>query len=74
MEENLITLSEAASILGYKDVSGVSHLVRRGRLRSVERYGKTLVFREDVENFQPAKRGPKPKASKQAGKKKAGKK
>jgi excisionase family DNA binding protein len=57
-DEDLITISEAAEIRG-ASVSAISHLVRRGRLRSVERFGKTLVYRSDVENFEPDKPGPK---------------
>jgi excisionase family DNA binding protein len=57
-EEDLITISEAAEIRG-ASVSAISHLVRRGRLRSVERFGKTLVYRSDVQAFEPEKPGPK---------------
>ena len=53
----LITLSEAAALRGYKHVSAVSQLVRRGRLRSVERYGKTLVYKSEVLAFEPEKGG-----------------
>jgi hypothetical protein len=56
-EEDLITLTKAAELRGYKDVSAISHLVKRGRLRSVERYGKTLVYRSDVLAFEPDKGG-----------------
>ena len=55
---DLITISEAAEIRG-ASVSAISHLVRRGRLRSVERFGKTLVYRSDVQEFEPDKPGPK---------------
>jgi excisionase family DNA binding protein len=65
-DEDLITISEAAEIRG-ASVSAISHLVRRGRLRSVERFGKTLVYRSDVQNFEPDRPGPK-------GEKKGGKK
>lgn len=65
MDEDLITLSEAAEIRGNKDVSAISHLVRRGRLRSVERFGKTLVYRSEVEAFEPVRAGwPKGKSRK----------
>jgi hypothetical protein len=57
-DEDLITISEAAEIRG-ASVSAISHLVRRGRLRSVERFSKTLVYRSDVQNFEPDKPGPK---------------
>jgi hypothetical protein len=82
MDEDLITLSEAAAIRGNKDVSAISHLVRRGRLRSVERFSKTLVYRSEVEAFKPARAGwPKGKSRKvkaeiasKSGKKKSRKK
>ena len=69
-DSDLITLSEAAELKGYKDVSAISHLVKRGRLRSEVRFGKTLVYRSDVLAFVPDKGGrpPKPKASGTAGK------
>jgi hypothetical protein len=61
-DEDLITLTEAAELRGYKDVSAISQLVRRKRLRSVERFGKTLVYRSEVLAFEPSKGG-RPKAS-----------
>ena len=62
-EDELITLSEAAELRGYKDVSAISQLVRRGRLRSTERYGKTLVYHSEVLAFKPSKGGRPPKAT-----------
>ena len=60
--DDLITLSEAAELRGVS-VSAISHLVRRGRLRSVARYGKTLVYKPEVEAFEAEKGGrPKEKA------------
>jgi hypothetical protein len=63
-EGELITLTEASEIRGYKDVSAISQLVRRGRLRSTERYGKTLVYRSEVLAFEPQSGGRPPKAGK----------
>jgi hypothetical protein len=62
--DDLITLSEAASLRG-TSVSAVSHLVRRQRLASIERYGKVLVSRSEVQGYKPSKGGrpPNPKAS-----------
>jgi hypothetical protein len=69
-ESELITLTEAAKLRGYKDVSAISQLVRRGRLRSAERFGKTLVYRSEVLAFEPSKGGrPSKQASKKGGKK-----
>ncbi len=53
---DLITLSEAAQLRN-KSVSAISHLVRRGRLRSVEQFGKNLVYRSEVLSFEPEKGG-----------------
>jgi hypothetical protein len=50
-EEDLITQSEAADMMG-KSLPAVNELVRRGRLRSVEKYGKRLVSRSDAESFE----------------------
>jgi hypothetical protein len=58
--DDLITLSAAAELRG-TSISAVSHLVRRGRLRSVERYGKTLVYKSEVSTFEPDKGGRPPK-------------
>jgi hypothetical protein len=57
---DLITLSEAAAMRG-TSISAISHLVRRGRLRSVERYGKTLVYKSEIATFEPDKGGRPPK-------------
>ncbi len=56
MSNNLITQAEAAKIRGVT-VSAISDLVKRGRIRSEERYGKVLVYRSDVEDFQPVRKG-----------------
>jgi excisionase family DNA binding protein len=58
---DLITIAEAARL---RDVSrsAISELVRRGRLRSVEMFGRVLVYRSEVESFQKQKPGPKTEA------------
>jgi hypothetical protein len=73
--EDLITQAEAAKLRG-STIPAINELVRRGRLRSVERYGKTLVFRSDVLAYEPSKGGRPSKAEAPAkvSKKKAGKK
>lgn len=50
-EDELITQSEAAELMG-KTLPAVNELVRRGRLRSVEKYGKRLVYRSEAESFE----------------------
>jgi excisionase family DNA binding protein len=55
---DLITIAEAARLRGVSR-SAVSELVRRGRLRSIEMFGRVLVYRSEVENFQKQKPGPK---------------
>lgn len=54
--DDLITMSEAAILRGVT-VGAINHLVNRGRLRGVERYGKTLVSRSEVVGFKAAKGG-----------------
>jgi hypothetical protein len=61
---DLITQAEAARIRNVTPAS-ISELVARGRLRSVEMFGKKLVFRSEVESFEPERKGwPKGKARK----------
>lgn len=57
---DLITQTEAAELRGVT-VSSISELVQRGRLRSVERFGKLLVYRSEVLAFERGKPGPKKK-------------
>lgn len=59
VEDDLITQSEAADLSG-RSVSAINELVRRGRLRSVEKFGKRLVYRSEVEAFEPSKGGRPP--------------
>ncbi len=66
MPDELITQSAAATLRGVT-LAAINDLVRRGRLRSIERYGKVLVYRADVESFAPVRAGwPKGKARKAA--------
>ena len=64
--EDWITQTEAAELRGLS-VQVVHNWVRRGRVRTTERYGKTLVSRADVLAYNPVEnrggRPPKPKAS-----------
>jgi hypothetical protein len=56
MADELITQSEAARLRGVT-LAAINDLVKRGRLRSCEQYGKVLVYRSDVENFEPTRAG-----------------
>lgn len=67
--EDLITQAEAAELRG-STIPAINELVRRGRLRSVARFGKTLVFRSEVLAYEPSKGGRPPKSpAEQTGKK-----
>jgi hypothetical protein len=64
MSDELITQAEAAVLRGIS-VAAINDLVKRRRIRSEERYGKTLVYRSDIENFKPVRAGwPKGKSRK----------
>jgi len=58
--DDLITLQDAAGLRGYADVSAVSRLIERGRLRVFEKYGRKLVSRAEVEAYEPSKGGRPP--------------
>jgi predicted site-specific integrase-resolvase len=72
--DDWITQLEAADLRGVA-VQVVNNWVRRGRIRTKERYGKVLVSRGDVLGYESQKPGPKPKAKPgQSNGKKRGKK
>jgi DNA-directed RNA polymerase specialized sigma24 family protein len=56
--DDLITQTEAARMRGIS-LPSINELVRRGRLRSKEVFGKKLVYRSEVESFEKEKPGPK---------------
>ena len=60
--EDLITQAEAADIRGVS-LRAINNLVRRGRLRSTERFGKTLVYRSDVLAYKPSPGGRPPQSA-----------
>lgn len=68
--EELITQSEAAEIRGMS-LAAVNEHVRSGRWRSEFRFGKRLVYRVDVESFEPKTHKAKHRLSKQNRKPKA---
>lgn len=49
---DLITQDEAAELRGVSR-SAISELVRRGRLSTVEKYGRKLLRRSEVLAFEP---------------------
>ncbi len=55
---DLITQTEAAELRGVS-LASISELVKRGRLRSKEVFGKRLVYRSEVLAFEKEKPGPK---------------
>jgi excisionase family DNA binding protein len=48
----LITQTEAAELRGVT-VAAINELIKRGRLKAVEMYGRSLVYRSEVEAFEP---------------------
>ena len=64
----LITQAEAARLRGVT-VSAISYLVRLGRIRSVERYGRVLVYDDEVINYEAKPAGRPAKKAKKGGKK-----
>jgi excisionase family DNA binding protein len=61
---DLMTQAEAAELRGVSRAA-ITDLVKRGRLRIVKMFGKKLVYRSEVEHFEPVRKGwPKGKARK----------
>ncbi|HEX7312448.1 MAG TPA: helix-turn-helix domain-containing protein [Pyrinomonadaceae bacterium] len=54
----LISIPEAAQIRGTSRAA-IQHLIERGRLTAHEVFGRTMVLRYEVENFERKKSGPK---------------
>lgn len=52
VDETLITQSEAAELRSMS-LAAVNEHVRSGRWRSIVKYGKRLVYRDDVVGFEP---------------------
>lgn len=59
MPEDLITITEAASVRGVQ-VAAISKLIERGRIRGYPKYGKTLVSLSEVKRYRPGTPGRKP--------------
>ena len=58
---DFVTLTEAAEMRGVSR-QAIHKLVKLGRLRSREMFGRVLIYRSDVENFEPEPPGRKPAA------------
>jgi excisionase family DNA binding protein len=56
--EDLITVTEAAELRGISR-QAIHALIQRGRLRSVEMFGRVLVYRSEIESFEKETPGPK---------------
>lgn len=55
---NLVTVTEAAKLRGVSR-QAIHALIERGRLRSVEMFGRVLLYRNEVESFEKDRPGPK---------------
>ena len=60
----MVTQAEAAEIRGVS-VQAINYLVKNGRLRSVKIAGRVLLFRKDVEEFEPSVGGRPRKTARQ---------
>ena len=56
--EDFVTVSEAAKLRGVTRAA-IHALVKRGRLRSVDMFGRVLLYRNEVLSFEKDKPGPK---------------
>lgn len=59
----LMTVDEAAELRGVTRAS-LWDLIRRGKLRRVDRFGRTLVYRREVVDYRPGSAG-RPRKDKQ---------
>lgn len=59
---DLISQAEAARLRGVTRAA-IADLIKRGKLRSVEVAGRALVFRSEIENYEPEAPG-RPKSRK----------
>lgn len=59
--EQFVTVGEAAELRGVSRAS-IHALIKRGRLRAVEMFGRLLLYRKEVEGFEKEKPGPKNRA------------
>jgi excisionase family DNA binding protein len=59
---DLMTVSEAAKVRGVTR-QAIHALIERGRLRSVNMFGRVLLYRSEVEAFEKEAPGPKKEES-----------
>lgn len=59
---DLISQAEAAKVRGVTRAA-IAYLIKHDRIKGVEVGGRTLVYRQDVESFEPTPAG-RPKGSK----------
>jgi excisionase family DNA binding protein len=55
--DDLLTTTEAADIKGWTS-RYIVKLIKAGRLEAIEKGGRYLVKREDLDNIKPAERPP----------------
>ncbi len=68
-KRELITVAEAARIRG-STANAIRDLIRRGRLRSTNYYGRVLVYLDEVVKFEKRSPGPQKGAKKKSATKK----
>jgi hypothetical protein len=61
-DSDLITSSDAAKLRGVSRAA-INYLVKMGRIRHVEKYGRVLVYRSEVVKYKPLKPGRPSKAT-----------
>ena len=67
--DSLITLNEAAELRSVTRAA-MHYLVKMGRIRSIRKYGRVLVYRAEVVKYKPLKAGRPAKKSTARGKSK----
>jgi len=65
----LITQAEAAKLRGVS-ISAINYLVKRKRVRSVEKFGRVLVYEDEVKNYKARPAGRPAKKATAKGKRK----
>ena len=61
--DELVTQKQAAEIRGVSP-QAINRLVKDGRFRTVTIGARQFLFRKEVEQYKPRKRGPAPKSTK----------
>lgn len=56
--QEFVTVSEAAKLRGVTRAA-IHALIKRGRLRSVDMFGRMLLYRSEVLSFEKDKPGPR---------------